>query len=424
MSYAEAVQFVRSRLKFGSRPGLANMERIASLCGSPQRGMRFLHVAGTNGKGSVCAMLSRMLTAAGYKTGLYISPYVIDFRERFQIDGVMISKPDFAALMARLRPMVDRLDGEGCYLTEFELITAAAFLYFREQNCDYVVLEVGLGGRFDATNIIERPVCSVLTHIDLDHTKLLGDTYAAIAYEKCGILKSGCPAVVYPDQHPESLAVIRRVAGERGCPLTVPPVPKAEIGLFGSVLHWNGMTLDLPLIGAHQVKNAAVALAVASRLGLDGEAVRTGLQKAFMPARLEILSRDPLVLLDGAHNPDGVTALTNALRDLCDKKPTLVLGMLADKDYERSLSILAPLCAHIITLSVPNPRTLTACKLAKCARRFCPDVTPCRSYRAALQLAGEKAQGDPVVVAGSLFLASGIRPRLLQWVKTLPVSTA
>lgn len=416
MTYAEAVSFVHSRLVFGSRPGLKSMERITSLCGSPQRGMRFLHVAGTNGKGSVCAMLSSMLTAAGYKTGLYTSPYVVDFRERFQINGRMIEKRTLAALIERLKPLVEQLDGEGCVVTEFELITAAAFLWFREEACDYVVLEVGLGGRFDATNVIESPVCSVLTHIDLDHTRVLGDTYAAIAAEKAGILKPGCPAVVYPDQHPEAMEVIRQTAVRLGCPLTVAPLASVEKSdLAGSDLLWKGYRYHLSLPGSHQLKNAVTALAAAEIVGLSPAAMRAGLASASIPARQEVLSRDPLVLLDGAHNPDGVAALTDTLRAVCPQPPTLLLGMLADKDYERSVALLAPLCARVVTLRVPNPRTLTAAELAAAVRPYCRDVRPARSYRQALAWAQEAA--CPVVVAGSLYLAAGIRPHLLKWVE-------
>ena len=416
MTYADAVSFVHSRLVFGSRPGLESMKRITSLLGDPQRGMRFLHVAGTNGKGSVSTMLAAMLTAAGQKTGLYTSPYVVDFRERFQIDGRMIPKAAFAALIERLKPLVERLDGEGCVITEFELITAAAFLWFCEEKCDAVVLEVGLGGRFDATNIIEAPACSVITHIDLDHTRVLGDTYAAIAAEKAGILKPGCPAVVYPDQRPEALAVIEQTAAERGCPFTVAPLATGmNTTLAGSDFVWQGQTYHTPLLGAHQLKNAATALSAAQAIGLPAEAMRQGLAAATIAARQEVLCADPLVLLDGAHNPDGVAALAATLTAFGVERPTLILGMLADKDYARAVAALVPLCGRVITLRVPNPRTLSAAALAKALRPYCDDVRAARSYREALALA---AQTDgPVVAAGSLYLAAALRPRLLSWVK-------
>ena len=415
MTYAEAVSYVHSRLVFGSRPGLASMKRITSLLGDPQRGMRFLHVAGTNGKGSVSTMLAAMLTADGQKTGLYTSPFVLDFRERLQIDGRMIPKAAFAALIDRIKPLVERLDGEGCVVTEFELITAAAFLWFKEEKCDAVVLEVGLGGRFDATNIIEAPVCSVITHIDLDHTRVLGDTYAAIAGEKAGILKPGCPAVVYPDQHPEALAVIEETAASLGCPLILPPpaVVKAS-GLSGSAFVWQGQNYRVAMPGAHQIKNAVTALAAAEVVGLPPAAVKKGLC-ATLPARQEVLSHTPLVLLDGAHNPDGVAALAKTLSVFCPEPPTLILGMLADKDYERAVAELAPLCASVITLRVPNPRTLTPGALAAAVRPYCPDVRVAHSYKQALAWAEERR--GPLVVAGSLYLAAAIRPHLLRWVQ-------
>ncbi len=418
MNYAESVRFIHSRLKFGSRPGLDNIRRITSLLGNPQSsGMRFVHIAGTNGKGSISTMLSNMLIKAGFKTGLYISPYVVNFRERFQINGEMISAKGFAKLASRVKPLVEQLDLEGVCLTEFEIITAIAFLYFKESGCDYVVLEVGMGGRFDATNIIESPDCSVIAHIDLDHTAVLGETYEQIAYEKCGIIKSGCPVVSYPEQPDGAKAVIEKTALKKGCALYIPQVPNADFAINKSTFTFEGEDYELKLIGEHQIKNSVTAIKAAKVLGIQPDDICVALKSTQFFARFEVISEKPLLILDGAHNPDGMTALADNIKRYCDKKPTLVIGMLKDKEFESALSIVAPLCENIITLKVPNPRTLTAAQLGKSARKFCKNVWCARGYESALNMAYEKSNGAPIIVAGSLYLASVIRPKLLSFDK-------
>ena len=417
MNYAESVRFIHSRLKFGSRPGLDNIRRITSLLGNPQSGMRFVHIAGTNGKGSISTMLSNMLIKSGYKTGLYISPYVINFRERFQINGKMISAKTFAKLASRVAPIVMQLDSEGVYLTEFEVITAIAFLYFKESGCDYVVLEVGMGGRFDATNIIESPVCSVIAHIDLDHTAVLGDTYEQIAYEKCGIIKSCCPVVSYPEQSNEAMSVIKDTALEKGSELYIPQVPVAAFTIDKSSFFFENAEYELSLIGEHQIKNAVTAIKAAQVLGLEPDNIANALKDTRFFARFEVVSKKPLMVLDGAHNPDGMNALADNIKRYCNKKPTLVIGMLKDKEYESALSVVAPLCENIITLKVPNPRTLKASQLAQSARKFCKNVWCARGYESALEIACEISNGAPIIVAGSLYLAAAIRPKLINFDK-------
>ncbi len=360
-------------------------------------------------------MISHALVEAGYKTGLYISPFVVDFRERFQLNNRMIGKQEFADIITFIKPFVDTLDAQGHIITEFELVTAAAFVYFSRRECDYVVLEVGLGGRFDATNIIDEPACSVIAHIDLDHTQILGSTYAEIATEKCGIIKSGCPVISYPDQHSEALDVIRDTADKRGCELTVPTAASNIVsGIYGNRFTHGGTEFEVAMPGRHQVNNALTAISALRVLGISEGTIARGIARAAMPARLEVLSREPLIILDGAHNPDGMGSLAAAIVDLCDTKPVLITGMLADKEYEQALGLVAPLCKRIITLRVPNPRTLKASELAKTARKFCKDVTCARSYDAAIDLAAESSNGAPIIIAGSLYLAAAIRPRLLR----------
>jgi dihydrofolate synthase/folylpolyglutamate synthase len=417
MNYTDAVKFVHSRLRFGVRPGLGNIRRMLSLCGNPQDGMRFVHVAGTNGKGSVCTMLSGIFRASGRRTGLYLSPYVTDFRERIQVDGEMIPKKAFAGIIARLLPIVERLDKENTVITEFELLTAAAFIYYRDVDCDIVVLETGLGGRFDATNVIASPVCSVITRIDYDHTAVLGDTIEMIAGEKCGIIKPGCPVVSYPDQYQGAADTIEESAARSGSRLILPDRPETvSSGVGGTVLRYKGMMLHIPLVGAHQTLNAVTAAETALAAGASADEIERGIASVRFPARVEVLSERPVTILDGAHNPNGMSALRDTLDLIVGcKRPTLVIGMLADKDYEHALGIIAPICAHIVTVRVPNPRTLTAADLAKTAKKYCADSVCARSYAQALRVAGEKAGGDPVVICGSLYLASAIRPKAIDF---------
>lgn len=420
MNYRDALNFVHSRLKFGSRPGLDNIRRITELCGNPQCGMRFIHIAGTNGKGSISTMLSNIMIADGKKTGLFISPFVVDFRERIQVNGKMIPKADFARIITELKPLVERTDREGYCVTEFELVTCAALMYYKEQNCDCVVLEVGMGGRLDATNVIDKPLVSVVARIDLDHTAVLGDSAEKIAFEKCGIIKNGCPTVMYPDQYDEVSATVRKICKERNSNLIVPPTDFATEynGVNGTKITVNGVKITLPLIGVHQRLNAATAVSAALCVGVPSDAVAKGVAATRFAARMEIISKKPTVILDGAHNPNGAKALSDSLDVVLNgEKAVAIMGMLADKDTDDVLRILSPHFSDIITLTVPNPRTMTATELKNKAKAFCPSVYSARSYIEAITLAAEKADGAPIVVCGSLYLASAIRPKLLNFYK-------
>lgn len=413
MNYTEALGYVHSRLRFGSRPGLDSIKRITDLCGCPQKsGMRFIHVAGTNGKGSTATMIYNILRAFGRSVGLYISPYVTDFCERIQINGHNIGHKMFADVITRLRPLCERLEQEGVIVTEFELITAAALCCYAECGCEYVVLEVGMGGRFDATNIIDCPEVSVITHIDIDHSAVLGDTVEQIAYEKCGIIKGGV-TVCYPQQYDGVMAAVRERCRLCGSKLTVPDMQSltaCELSADGSRFDYGGLHVRLPLIGRHQVYNAVTAIEAARAVGVSERAIASGIADTFMPARLEVLHRDPTVILDGSHNPDGVGALADTLgRLLGGRKVTAVIGMLADKDCSAAMAKLMPLCDSVITVTVPNPRTMTAAELARTVRPMCGRVTVARSQSEALRLAREQAEGRPIVICGSLYLAASIR---------------
>ncbi len=421
MNYQEALSWIHATERFGSRLGLARMRELLRRLGDPQKGMPFLHVAGTNGKGSTTTMIAGALTAAGYKTGKYISPFVLEFRERMQIDGKMIEEETLAALAGEVRAVAEKMGEEGMPPTEFELVTAIGLLWFRREGCDVAVLEVGLGGRLDATNVIDPPLVTVLTRIDYDHTAILGETLTKIAGEKCGVIKKGTKVVCYPDQEEEALAVIRRRAGEERAPLILPDrtaITVREETLAGSRFSYRGEEYFVPLAGPHQIQNAAAAIEAlkalsGTRFAVPPAAIAAGIAAARFPARFEVLRDTPPVLLDGAHNPNGAEALARALRELGLSELTTVIGMLHDKDCREALGRVAPFCRRIIVTSVPNPRAESPEALAALAREHCPDVTTEPDLTAALRMALADGENG-VLVMGSLYLASAARPCLLE----------
>lgn len=412
------LDFFHSLNRFGSRPGLFSIGKLCERLGNPERNLQFVHVAGTNGKGSVCTFLSEILQAAGYKTGLYISPYVTDFRERVQINGQMIDEATLANAAETVKNAVLELNKEDIVITEFEAVTAAAFLCFAAQSCDIVVLETGLGGRFDATNIIPPPLVSVITSISLDHTQILGATVAEIAFEKCGIIKEGSAVVTNDAQPADALAVIQKTATEHGSTLAVAKtkgIPAQAASIFGSEILYNEEPLFIPLAGAHQIENALTAIAAATLLRDKGFTftdadICKGIGNARIPARIQILSREPLIILDGSHNAGSTKALSEVLKTHLPQKKLLgLMGMMEDKDYLQALANLAPLFASLITTTPNNPRSLSAEALAEAARKFCTDVqaipNPSLAFEQAKQLLKDY---EALVICGSLYLAADI----------------
>lgn len=428
MTYEEALEKISSLLRFGMKPGLERIEKLLALLGNPQDRLKFVHVAGTNGKGSTCALISAVLRKSRYKTGLFTSPYVTDFCERMQINGEMIPHADLTALVETTFPLVEQMAQNGEVITEFELITALAMQWFAKNNCDVVVLEVGLGGRLDATNVIKTPLVSVITSISLDHTAILGDTVEKIAYEKCGIIKEGGITVCYPEQPPKALEVIRSIALERHNKFVLADmnsVVKLSANITGTGLEYRGLLVSLPFIGDHQVKNAVTALAALEVLKQEGlhitdHSFESGFSSASFPARLELLSMSPLVLLDGAHNPDGTAALAAAIKSyLGGRKVVAVMGMLADKDVPTATQNLAGLFSHVITLAPSNPRAMSAQELADHWRSLKTEAEASGSVDEALQKALVLADDDgAVVICGSLYLAGEVRPRAVELLKT------
>ena len=420
MNYTETLSWIHGTERFGSRLGLGRMDRLLHRMGDPHLKVPFIHVAGTNGKGSTTTLIASALTAGGFKTGKFISPYILEFRERMQIDGQMIPEETLAELATRLRPIAEEFKAAGDPVTEFELVTVLGLCWFAEQNCDIAVLEVGLGGRLDATNIIPPPVVAVITRIDYDHTAILGDTLSAIAGEKCGIVKRGSTVISYPDQAGEALAVIRRRTEEENDPLLLPDLSQLTVlssGLCGSRFCYRGEEYSIPLPGPHQVLNAVTALEALkalsdTRFAVSSQEIAAGFAAARFPARLELLRQSPPVLLDGAHNPNGGRALCDAVKSLGLHDLTAVVGMLRDKDCLPVLQMMAPYCARMIVTTVPNPRSYPAEEFAGLARSVCPRVTVCPDCQEAARLALAEG-GNGVLVFGSLYLASAVRPVML-----------
>ena len=421
MTYNEALDYIHSLSKFGSKPGLDRVSRLVSLAENPHKDLKFIHIAGTSGKGSTASFCASILAAAGLKVGLYTSPYIIDFRERFQINGQLIPKEDFCRLCKKLIPLVEKLNSEGDIITEFEFNTVLGFLWFKEQKCDIVCLEVGMGGRFDATNIIDAPLVSVITRIGLDHTAYLGNTISEIAFEKCGIIKNGCSVVCYPNQRKEALDVIKSTAKERNCSISIPSlsdIGKVSLSLSASSFSFKGEDFKLNMPGEHQIHNAVTAIYAVKALSDNGFdipifAIKEGLENVRCFARLEVIFQNPTVIIDGAHNADKVSALYDYVKPY-KGRIIAICGMLRDKDFEGAVLSIAPLCKSIITVTPDNPRALSAQEMAEVSSGFCSDCIASTSIKEAASTALSKlSEGDILLCWGSLYIAGEARDALL-----------
>ena len=428
MTVQQAIEALHALPRLGAgRPGLARMQNLLAHLGNPEKDLPCIHIAGTNGKGSLAAMTASILTAAGYKTGLTISPYVVEFRERFQINGEMIPARTLAALAQKVLGAVDAIRQEGGDPpVQFEAVTALALLWFAKENCDFVVLETGLGGRYDATNAVPRKLVAAITRIGYDHQELLGDTLAEIAAEKAGIIREGCPVVCYPDQPDEAMGPILAAAAEAHTSIITPDkedIRRLPGKRLENRIDYGGYRAALALPGAHQADHAAMAVEIALALWrnygyeIPDDAIEAGLAAARMPARIEVLRRRPLLLLDGCHNPDGAKALAQTLQAAKYEENLVgVLGMLADKDYKTMLETLAPCLAKAFTVTPNCPRALSGTDLQREARFFmdaeaAPTVP--QALRAAVRYAEDHNLAG-VVVCGSLYLAAEARPWLLK----------
>ncbi len=424
MDYRRAREWVSGLGRLGMRLGLEVMRELLARLGDPQRGLRCVHVAGTNGKGSTVAIMGSVLEHAGFRVGYYTSPMVERPSERVRVGSEELGGRDFARLATRVRDAAEAMVAAGSPTpTEFEAVTAIGLLHFAERAVDVALLEVGLGGRLDATNAVDAPEVAVVCRIARDHEAVLGSTLAEIAAEKAGIVKPGSVVVSAP-QEPEAAEVIRAAAAAAGDELVevrardVVPGPIDDAGQGFSLPGLPGLRLSL--IGRHQLANAATAVAALRALSSRGlpvseDDVRAGLASARWPGRLEVLSRDPLVLVDGAHNPDGAAALAEALRAWWPgRRFAMVMGALADKDYGAMVDAVAPLAGRVLCVDVPNPRTLPAHELARAWRDRGADAEACASVDEALDgLDAELARGASGCAFGSLYYIGKVRRRYL-----------
>ncbi len=413
MTKQEAISYIENYTWSQTKLGLERTHALLAALGDPQKKLKFIHVAGSNGKGSTCAMLSSILQQAGYRTGLYTSPYLLDFCERIQIDGEYIPGDDLAVITDKIKKIAEEMAD---HPSQFELVTAIAMEYYARKQCDIVVLEVGMGGAMDSTNAIDAPEVAVITNIGLEHTEYLGNTLEEIAHTKAGIIKKGCTAVCY-DGSPKVLKVLRSVCQEKGVPLKVAEfsqITPISHDLEGQRFLWRDIPFTLPLLGDHQLHNAAVVLQTVRALLWRGwkitpEAIQLGLAQVKWPARFEVLRHEPLFILDGGHNPQCAQVMADMLAEhLPGQKVTFLMGVLADKDREAMLTPLMPFAKRVVTLTPQCPRALPAATLAEeVTQKYARPAVACDT---ALHAITECLKNDdPIIAFGSLYMAGEIR---------------
>ncbi len=410
MTAQEALDYIFSYSWMGVVPGLGRTRELLARLGDPQNKLKFIHIAGTNGKGSTAAMLASILRTAGYKTGLFTSPAIHRFHERIQVDGEQISDAALGALTERVKAEADEIAD---HPTEFEMVFAIAMEHYVRSGCDIVVLEVGMGGEMDATNVICAPETAIICNIGLDHTGILGNTLEEIARTKSGIFKENCPAVVYPGT-PGVEAVFRRTAARKNAPLYFADFGLLTLrshGLEGQCFDYGPFAeLKLPLLGEHQLHNAAVVLTAVEVLCAKGwripeSAVRRGLEQVKWPGRFDIVDKDPLFIIDGGHNPQCFEALVGNILDYLPGRRIIALtGVLADKDYGE---MYRPVMAHVeqfVCITPPSDRKLEAADLARHLEKAGAKATPCETIAEGVRLARELAGQQGVVLCfGSLY---------------------
>ncbi|EQF23010.1 bifunctional FolC family protein [Clostridioides difficile CD160] len=426
MKYEEALEYISQTNKFGIRLGLENIGKLLELLGNPQETLNIIHVAGTNGKGSVCSFVSNILRECGYKVGLYTSPYLETFTERIRVNGENIPQDDVARIIELIKEKIDIMVGQGYeYPTEFEVVTAMAFYYYSEQKVDFVALEVGLGGRYDATNIITKSLVSVIASISLDHTGILGDTIEKIAYEKAGIIKERGVVLVY-DQTDEAKNVIKSVCKEKKAQyieVNFDDVNIKKSDIDSQIYDCTVMKeiykdLEIKLIGEHQINNSILAMSVIKYLkdinkleNISEKSIRKGLITTQWPGRIEKIKENPIFIIDGAHNEDGAKSLAKALdKNFKERSLTLLIGMLEDKDIDSVLNILLPRFNKVITTTPNNPRAINSDILKEKVLKYVDDVTSKHEIEDAVNYTLETANKDDVIIsAGSLYMIGTVR---------------
>ena len=428
MTYTQAIDYIMSRRKFQKSNGLERIERLLQLLGDPHKELKFIHVVGTNGKGSVSTAMSYILKSAGYKTGLFTSPYIVEFGERIQINNTYISHDDIATLIAIIKEKTDLMESEDLYPTVFEVTTALALLYFAKEECDIVILEAGIGGEHDSTNVIPSPLECVFMSISLDHTEMLGGTIKEIATEKSGIIKKGSVVISYPDsgksfgyipQTSEAIDIIKDKCKAVGCQLTLPDTNNLEVlrsDIYGSEFIYDGLKITTRLCGAHQIANMITATEAMKKLRdygycISDSAITSGIYDFTIPGRMEVASKSPLIILDGGHNEGCIKALKAMVEKyLEDKKITLLMAFMKDKDYPSALSEIAPMAENIVFTITDHIRGEDPDKLSHTAKAYCKNILsvrdPAEAYSKALSLSTEDSA---LIVTGSFYLVSDIR---------------
>lgn len=414
LTYEQAILKIKNLEKFGSKPGLERVRKLLELIGSPQEKLKFIHVAGTNGKGSVCFMLASILKECGYKTGLFISPSIMDFRERISINGEMISKNDICKILEKLEKFKSEFSQDP--LTEFEITTVMAFEYFSKENCDVVILETGMGGRLDATNIIDVPLCSVITTISLDHTNFLGKNIEEIASEKLGIVKRGSCLILGANIENSVVNMAKKVCNNLNSDLILADSSMVSDfksdGFNKSEFVYDKIKMKVNLVGNHQKNNVCTVLSVLNflkrSLNISDFKIKSGFEKVKVPCRIEILNSSPLIILDASHNPESVEALADFIKNnLKSKKLTALFGMFSDKDVDTSLKIIGSYFQKMIVVKSDNPRAMKVRDLKKIASKYNKNVFAYENFEEGFKFAVNSLNhGECLIIFGSFSVVS------------------
>lgn len=426
MNYQQALEYIHSRPRMKNTDNHRAMKKLLDYMGNPQDNLKYIHIAGTNGKGSCAVMCSNILRHAGYKTGLTISPFVIDFTERISINGKYIPQETLAEITEKVKFYRDKIQQENnLQILEFELVNVIAFCYFAMEKCDVVCLEVGIGGLTDSTNIIKDCLVSCIMNISYDHTQVLGNTLSQIALQKAGIIKRGRPVVCYPAMDKEALDAIYQKANENKSQVIIPDlksIRNKNVGFMASLMQYKELEITQSFTGVHQSYNAATVIEVMHCLreygyNISDYDILYGIENAKFPARIELLCKNPLVILDGGHNTDGINALINVLKENNICNLNAVWASLSDKSPEKIIQMVSPYLSSLCTIDLHGARALSKESLADMARPYIKKVYTADSVEQAIDLALAEKSG--LLVFGSLYLASDARDYLLKKIQKI-----